>query len=113
MIPDSQAVEVMFYPILFGMLTIDCPTCDHESGGVFVGLTTLEDEENPVTIEGLPNLRQMGVIAYPCGHIFCSACLTDKVARIINARERDELRVSMFTNLIECKEHGVEFPEQG
>lgn len=102
----SQAVEVLFYPIDFGMLGIDCPNCNAECTGVFVGMTTVEDEYEPETVDGLANLVQMGVVQYPCGHIFVSPCLTDKIARILNDRENNELRLEAFVNLIECDEHG-------
>lgn len=106
----ATAVDVVFFPISFGMVAIDCPGCHVSFGGVSVGLTTAESEEP--SEDGLPNLMQMGVVAYPCGHVFGSPCLTDKVARILNARDEDSLRLGMFHNLISCEEHGVEFPEQ-
>ena len=106
-----EIMDIMLYPIDFGMLAISCPTCNRECTSVAVALTTLEDPEVE-SDDGLPAMEQMGIVAYPCSHIFCSACLTDKVARILNAREKNALRLGMFYNLVECKEHGVEYPDQ-
>lgn len=108
---EDTAVEVMFHPIDFGMLAICCPKCEQECTGVFVGMTTLEDERIE-PLDGLPPLTQMGVVAYPCGDIFCSACLTERIALILNARDTHSLKLGMFHNLISCEEHGVDYPGQ-
>ena len=109
--PTTQT-GVIFHPVYFGMLTISCPRCDTECGGVFLAMTTLEDDDPDQEIGELPNMMQVGVVAYPCGDLFATPCLTEKVAKILNAREEGKLRVSMFHNLISCEEHGVEYPGQ-
>jgi hypothetical protein len=112
---QAQTTDVLFYPIDFGMLGISCPKCNMETSGVFVGMTTLDlvEQEEVIMVENpLDAMVTVGVVAYPCGDIYCSPCLATKVGEILNARETDSLRLHMFMNLISCEEHGVAYPEQ-
>jgi hypothetical protein len=101
--------QVLFHPIDFGMLTICCPTCKVAVHGVMVA-TAFADKVEVDTDDPLETIVPIGIVAYPCSHVFMTPCLMEKCVRLIDAYERGQIRVSMLVDLIHCDEHGVDFP---
>jgi len=102
----SSSITAEMQSVYMGNAVISCPQCSEPTEEVLMGLATLEDSEEERGEDGLPNMIQMGVISFPCGDTFCSACFTNKVANILNAKEEGRLQLSMLINLVECEEHG-------
>lgn len=100
--------EISMRHIEFGDLFLVCPNCQEEADSVLIGLGTSEDQESDGPTS---ELTTVGVVMYPCSDTFVSDCLTEKIAKILNAEEYGVLRPSMFVGLLNCPEHGVEFSE--
>jgi hypothetical protein len=106
----SVNTGVILQPVFLGDSQIACPSCMTETHQIRMGIATVEAPQQPG--DEMPRMMQMGVVAYQCGHLFTSECLTERVAKILNARDEDHLRVSMMVDLISCEEHGESYPGQ-
>jgi hypothetical protein len=101
---DPSIMSIHMQQVYFGQVVVECPACSYETEEVGMGVGTVEMpfDEDDDSIEknmGLPNMLQVGVILYPCGHSVHSPDLTDKVFRILNAKESGKLTPAMVTNL--------------
>lgn len=106
--PEEMAVTLR--EIDLGDFQIECPQCGERDHAILVGLALNQDQESE---EGdLFPLTAMGMVAYPCGDILYSPCLTDKVARILNASDTHTLRFEMVKDLARCDVHGVSHNEE-
>jgi hypothetical protein len=109
---NPSSMSVMLQQVYFGQIVVECPACAYETEEVGMGIGTVEEpfEDDDESIEkkmGLPNMLQVGVILYPCGHSIHSPELTDKVVKILNAKESGKLTPAMVSNLSDC-EHETE-----
>jgi hypothetical protein len=100
--PDTLPVTLHY--IHLGDLSIQCPQCGTEVDQLATALGTIEDRESDNG--DFNDLASIGIISFPCGHIFYSQCLTNKVAKILNAEEIGKLSPNLFNNLLVCEEHG-------
>lgn len=97
--PDLDSVNVNLQQIYFGQLVIECPQCEYETEEVGMGMTTIERPETDE--QGLPEMIQIGIVSYPCGHTVHGPALLDDVAKVLNAKELGHLTPKMIQNLQE------------
>jgi hypothetical protein len=100
--PDTSTITLREFDL--GDLMIKCPNCDEDDHVFLVGLTLYQSDEDKADHF---DITTVGMIAYTCGCIVHSICLTDKVAAILDASEAHTLTIDMLTNLDRCEEHGV------
>jgi hypothetical protein len=103
---DLSNVEVALQQVYFGQIVVECPQCSYETEEVGMGITTIEhvyEDDDDDKDSGLPNMVQMGIIVYPCGHLVHSPHLTDKVIGILNARDLGHLKPEMIKDLSEIQ----------
>ena len=92
-------VSVALQQVYFGQLVIQCPACEYETEEVGMGLSTIEHDETDEN--GLPEMIQIGIVCYPCGHTVHGPALLDSVARVLNAKEEGHLTPKMIIALQE------------
>lgn len=108
-LPNGELMPVSMREVYLGDLSLSCPDCGEWTNNVVVGLGIHEEDESE---DETVSLTSLGMIIYPCGSTFYSECLTDKVARILNAGEESVLTPELFVDLASCEEHGVNYSEE-
>lgn len=98
---DDGSTEVNFTQISLGDLVIHCPECEELTDVVLVGLG-MHEQEGEETFD----LLSLGAVAYPCGHIFLSPCLSVRVGQILNGYEDGFIHLGLLDELTYCEEHG-------
>lgn len=107
--PDDT--QITLREIEFGDAQIKCPECGDIDYVFLVGLgvSQYDDEDNE---EDTFDIDTVGMVAYTCGDIVYSKCLTDKVAAILNASDSGVLTIDMLDNINTCEEHGILHTEE-
>lgn len=108
--PDTGIITLREFDL--GDIYIECPECGDKDTIVCVGLCLSqyddEEDQDAQTFE----VMTVGMVAYVCGDIVHSQCLTDKVAAILNAADNHSLTIEMLANINTCDEHGVLYTEE-
>jgi len=108
---DPDDTQITLREIELGDVQVKCPECGDIDNLFLVGLgvSQYDDEDNK---EDTFDLDTVGMVAYTCGDIVYSKCLTDKVAAILNASDNDVLTIDMLDKINTCEEHGVLHTEE-
>jgi hypothetical protein len=107
--PDDTQISLR--EIDLGDLLIECPECGDRDHLFLlgIGVSQSDDDDNEAdTFE----VSTVGMVAYTCGCIVFSPCLTDKVGAILNASDNHALTVDMLDKINRCDEHGVLHTEE-
>lgn len=104
---DLEHTHISLRELNLGDFQIECPHCGERDDTFLVGLSLWQYDE-----EEHYDITTVGMLAFTCGEIIYSACLTDKVAGILNASDNYTLTFDMLTNLMVCEEHGVLHTEE-
>lgn len=110
-VDDPDDTQITMREIDLGDVQIECPECG-EIDFMFlagIGVTQYDDDDNE---EDTFDISTVGMIAYTCGCLVFSKCLTDKVGAILNASDNGMLTVGMLNNINTCEEHGVLHTEE-
>lgn len=106
--PDDGQVTLREFDL--GDVLIECPECGEVDNIFLVGIALYQDDED--NEEETFDITTIGMIAYACGDVVYSICLTDKVAAILNASDNHTLTLDMLANINTCDEHGVLHTEE-
>lgn len=110
-VDDPDDTQITMRELDLGDLMIRCPDCGDRDHLFLVGLGVMQHDEED-SKEDTFDISTVGMVAYTCGCVVYSACLTDKVASILNASDNHSLTIDMLDGINKCEEHGVLHTEE-
>lgn len=110
-VDDPDDTQVTLREIDLGDIQVECPECGEIDCTILLGLgvSQFDDQDNE---NDTFDIHTVGMVAYTCGCVVYSKCLTDKVAAILNASDNRCLTINMLNGLNTCEEHGVLHTEE-